>query len=135
MLNPEMKSWGFYELTRQKAEQLRTEQRGKPQPTENRVGPWLDGMPRREQQIELNCGVPCAEGYARCPRAAPLVRRDNRVPSSRGTEGSNPSPSAAKSVSVVNAAALGEKDSERSCFGFNRVENQITERPLHQRAA
>ena len=45
MLNPEVKSWGFYELTRQKAEQLRTEQRGKPQPTETVWAPgsmeWL----------------------------------------------------------------------------------------------
>ena len=33
MLNPEMRSWGTFELYRQQAEQLRAEQRRKPQPT------------------------------------------------------------------------------------------------------
>lgn len=34
MLNPGMKSWGMYEYMRQKAEQLRAEQRGNPEPRE-----------------------------------------------------------------------------------------------------
>jgi len=45
MLNPQMESWSFYEATRRKAEQLRAEQRGKPEPpqTEWAIGSmeWL----------------------------------------------------------------------------------------------
>ena len=45
MLNPQMKGWGFYEAMRQKAEQLRAEQSGKPQPTQTIWAPgsmeWL----------------------------------------------------------------------------------------------
>ena len=45
MLNPDMKGWGIFEATRQKAEQLRAEQRGKSQPTETVWAPgsmeWL----------------------------------------------------------------------------------------------
>src|SRR6266851_5780412 len=45
MLNPQMKSWGVYELYRQRAEQLRAEQRGTPQPTQTLPAPgsmeWL----------------------------------------------------------------------------------------------
>ena len=39
MLNPHMKSWGFYELSRQRFEQLQAEQRGKPQPTQTLPAP------------------------------------------------------------------------------------------------
>ena len=46
MLNPQMKSWGVYELYRQRAEQLRAEQRGTPQPTQTLPAPgsmeWLE---------------------------------------------------------------------------------------------
>jgi hypothetical protein len=40
MLNPQMKGWGIYEAARRKAEQLRAEQRGKPEPpqTEFAIG-------------------------------------------------------------------------------------------------
>ena len=45
MLNPQMKNWGFYELSRQRFEQLQAEQRGKPQPTQTLPAPgsmeWL----------------------------------------------------------------------------------------------
>jgi hypothetical protein len=45
MFNPHMKSWGFYELTRQRFEQRQAEQRGTPQPTQPRPAPgsmeWL----------------------------------------------------------------------------------------------
>jgi hypothetical protein len=45
MLNPQMKGWGIFEATRQKAEQLRAEQSGKPQPTQTIWAPgsmeWL----------------------------------------------------------------------------------------------
>ena len=54
MLNPQMESWSFYEATRRKAEQLRAEQRGKPEPpqTEWAIGSmeWL----AEHEQIELN---------------------------------------------------------------------------------
>jgi hypothetical protein len=45
MLNPHMKSWGVYELSRQRFEQRKAEQRGTPQPTQPRPAPgsmeWL----------------------------------------------------------------------------------------------
>jgi len=53
MLNPNMNSWGIYELYRQQAEKLQAEREatsGAP----NHMGPWLDGMARRAEQIELN---------------------------------------------------------------------------------
>jgi hypothetical protein len=45
MLNPRTKSWGMFEVTRQKAEQLLAEQRPKPQPARSLQAPgsmeWL----------------------------------------------------------------------------------------------
>ena len=35
MLNPRTKSWGMFEVTRQKAEQLLAEQRPEPQPAQS----------------------------------------------------------------------------------------------------
>jgi hypothetical protein len=39
MLNPQMKSGGFYELSRQRFEQLQAKPRGKPQPTQTLPAP------------------------------------------------------------------------------------------------
>jgi hypothetical protein len=45
MLNPHMKSWGIFEATRRKAEQLLAEQHSEPQPTQTLPVPgsmeWL----------------------------------------------------------------------------------------------
>ena len=45
MLNPHMKGWGFYELARQRAEELRAEQQPQPQPAQTNWAPgsveWL----------------------------------------------------------------------------------------------
>jgi hypothetical protein len=49
MLNPRMKSWGIYEATRRKAEQLRAEQRDKSEPIKPT---WAPGS--LEWQAEQN---------------------------------------------------------------------------------
>jgi hypothetical protein len=49
MLNPHMKSWGIFEATRLKAEQLRAEQRDKPQPTQTA---WAPGSMEWEAEQE-----------------------------------------------------------------------------------
>ena len=64
MLNPQMKGWGISELYRQQAEQLLAKRKARGEATRNPPkpnGPWLHGMARREEQIELNRGGSCAE--------------------------------------------------------------------------
>jgi hypothetical protein len=61
MLNPRTKSWGMFEVTRQKAEQLLAEQRPKPQRAESLPAPSLHGMAAANGQIEVNNSRSCAE--------------------------------------------------------------------------
>jgi predicted phage terminase large subunit-like protein len=52
MLNPEMKGWGIFELTRQRAEELRTEQHPKPRPAQTN---WAPGsMEWQAEQTKQN---------------------------------------------------------------------------------
>ena len=61
MLNPRTKSWGMFEVTRQKAEQLLAEQRPKPQPAQSLTAPGSMEWLAANRQIELNNSRSCAE--------------------------------------------------------------------------
>jgi hypothetical protein len=61
MLNPRTKSWGMFEVTRQKAEQPLAEQRPKPQPAQSLSAPgymeWLAANTRAHRRRVYPLGV------------------------------------------------------------------------------
>jgi hypothetical protein len=71
------------------------------------MGPWLDGMARRKEQIELNRGGSCAEVCTHDALGALRGHGATTELTARGTEGSNPSSSTGESAANLISSMLG----------------------------